>query len=190
VSTVRILSSRALSLFDDLVDLPADARAARIAELQADEPALAAAVNALLRADAAHSGVLDRGLQPIVADVVDVATAPAEPAQIGGFALLRSIGRGGMGEVWLAERGDGAYRQQVALKLLKRGMDSDAVAARFVQERRILAELSHPHIARFIDGGVSTDGRLYFAMDTSPGSIWSATPPRSAWMYVRGWACW
>lgn len=169
MSTVSTLNSRALSLFDDLVELPADERAARLAELQASDPALAAAVIELLRADADASGVLDRGVEAIVADVVDAGAALAQPTRIGGFTLLRSIGRGGMGEVWLAQRGDGAYLQQVALKLLKRGMDSDAVAARFVQERRILAELSHPHIARFIDGGVSDDGRLYFAMEYVAG---------------------
>jgi len=169
VSTASTLNSHALNLFDDLVDLPAGERAIRLAALQASEPALAAAVIELLRADAEVSGLLDRGVEAIVAHVVDAGTAPAEPAQIGDFELLRSIGRGGMGEVWLAQRGDGAYVQQVALKLLKRGMDSDAVAARFVQERRILAELNHPHIARFIDGGVSDDGRLYFAMEYVAG---------------------
>ena len=169
MSTASTLNSRALGLFDDLVDLPAEERAIRLAALQASEPALAAAVIELLRADAQVSGLLDRGVQTIVAQVVDAGTASAEPTQIDGFALLRSIGRGGMGEVWLAQRGDGAYLQQVALKLLKRGMDSDAVAARFVQERRILAELNHPHIARFIDGGVSDDGRLYFAMEYVAG---------------------
>lgn len=169
MSTLSTRNSRALSLFDDLVELSADERANRLHELQSSEPELAAALIELLRADAEVSGVLDRGIESIVAEVVDAGAAPAQPAQIGGFALVRSIGRGGMGEVWLAQRGDGAYVQQVALKLLKRGMDSDAVAARFVQERRILAELSHPHIARFIDGGVSEDGRLYFAMEYVAG---------------------
>ena len=169
MSTASTLNSRALSLFDELVDVPAVERAIRVVALQDSEPTLAAAVIELLRADAEVSGLLDRGVEAIVAHVVDAGTAPVEPTQIGGFTLLRSIGRGGMGEVWLAQRGDGAYVQQVALKLLKRGMDSDAVAARFVQERRILAELSHPHIARFIDGGVSDDGRLYFAMEYVAG---------------------
>ena len=85
--------------------------------------------------------------------------------------LERILGRGGMGEVWLAERRDSnaAFVQQVALKVLKRGMDSEALSARFVQERKILAELNHANFARFIDGGISADGRLYFAMEYVDG---------------------
>ncbi len=115
--------------------------------------------------------MLDRVVQVIVNDVAEasIAAAPDAPSQIGVFALLRPLGRDGMGEVWLAERRDGAFVHQVALKLLKRGMDSDAVIARFVQDRRLLAELNHPHIARFIDGGVSAEGRLYFAMEYVSG---------------------
>jgi tetratricopeptide (TPR) repeat protein/tRNA A-37 threonylcarbamoyl transferase component Bud32 len=162
---------RALALFDTLIELPEADRSARLAQLRIEDAAVAAALTELLQADAQASGVLDRGVQGIVADVVETSTAPALQAAtlIGDFALLRPIGRGGMGEVWLAERREGAFVQQVALKLLKRGMDSDAVTARFLQERRILAELNHPHIARFIDGGVSHDGRPYFAMEYVAG---------------------
>ncbi len=162
---------KALDLFDTWVELPESERIERLRSLQQSDVALAAALADLLRADAAASGVLDRGVQAIVADVVEAnsVTTPDTPAQIGAFALLRPLGRGGMGEVWLGERRDGAFVQQVALKLLKRGMDSDAVIARFVQERRILAELNHPHIARFIDGGISADGRPYFAMEYVAG---------------------
>jgi eukaryotic-like serine/threonine-protein kinase len=162
---------KALALFDTLVELSAPEQRERIAEIASDDAEVAALLTELLRADAQDSGVLDRGVQGMVADVVEAETVPATEAatQIGAFTLLRPIGRGGMGEVWLAERRDGAFVQQVALKLLKRGMDSDAVTARFVQERRILAELNHPHIARFIDGGASADGRLYFAMEYVAG---------------------
>ena len=171
MSNAKPPQQRALQLFDIWVELPESERAIQIAQLRQQEPTLAAALDELLRADAEASGVLDRGVQVIAADVVEANTvaAPDTPSQIGVFALLRPLGRGGMGEVWLAERRDGAFVQQVALKLLKRGMDSDAVIARFVQERRILAELNHPHIARFIDGGVSADGRLFFAMEYVAG---------------------
>jgi serine/threonine-protein kinase len=88
---------------------------------------------------------------------------------VGPFTLDRLLGRGGMGEVWLAARDEGGFRQEVALKLLKRGMDSDDLLRRFVQERRILAGLSHPSIARFIDGGVGDDGAPWYAMEYVDG---------------------
>jgi eukaryotic-like serine/threonine-protein kinase len=163
----RTPQQRAIALFDTLVELPEPERQARLSQLRSEDASLAAALAELLRADAESSGLLDRGVQEMVGNVVEHGAMPLldANAQIGAFTLLRVIGRGGMGEVWLAERRDGAFVQQVALKLLKRGMDSDAVTARFVQERRILAELNHPHIARFIDGGLSGDGRPYFAME-------------------------
>ncbi len=74
-----------------------------------------------------------------------------------------------MGVVWLAERADGAFEQRAALKLIKRGMDTDAVQARFLRERRILARLEHPHIAHLLDGGIAADGRPYFAMEFVDG---------------------
>jgi serine/threonine-protein kinase len=165
------IAQRALALFDTLVELPPAEQQARLSALREEDAALAARVAELLRADAEASGVLDRGVQPIVAGVVAPAPTQATGAasRVGAFTLLRPLGQGGMGEVWLAERREGAFVQQVALKLLKRGMDSDALIARFVQERRILAELNHPGIARFIDGGVSDDGRLYFAMEYVAG---------------------
>src|SRR5690606_10940075 len=83
----------------------------------------------------------------------------------GRYRLLSPLGSGGMGEVWLAERADGEYRQDVALKLLKRGMDTQAILRRFLQERSILARLSHPNIVRLLDGGMSDDGRPFYAME-------------------------
>ncbi len=75
-----------------------------------------------------------------------------------------------MGVVMLAERIDGQFEQRVALKLIKRGMDSEAVLGRFLRERQILARLSHPNIARLLDGGLSADGRPYFVMEYVEGA--------------------
>lgn len=159
-------SQAALALFDTLVELDSDECLKRLRAIALDDSSLAQAVEAMLRADAASTGVLDRGLEALIAGEVEQdATAKAPPLlQAGDFQLLRQLGHGGMGEVWLAERRSGAFVQQVAVKLLKRGMDSDALVARFTQERRILAELAHPGIARFVDGGVAADGRLFYAM--------------------------
>jgi eukaryotic-like serine/threonine-protein kinase len=89
---------------------------------------------------------------------------------VGRWRLAKQIGRGGMGTVWLAERADGQFEQRVALKLVRRGMDSDDILARFLRERRILARLAHPNIARLLDGDVSEDGRPFFVMEHVEGA--------------------
>jgi serine/threonine-protein kinase len=83
---------------------------------------------------------------------------------------MRELARGGMGVVYLAQRADGQFQQQVALKLIKRGMDSEEIHQRFLAERQILAQLNHPHIARLLDGGVSADGQPYFAIEYVDGA--------------------
>jgi serine/threonine-protein kinase len=89
--------------------------------------------------------------------------------RVGPYRIVREIGRGGMGAVYLAERADGEFEKEVALKLVKRGMDTDEILARFRHERRILASLEHPSIARLYDGGVSDDGRPYIVMELVEG---------------------
>jgi len=92
-----------------------------------------------------------------------------EGTDIGAYHLLRRIGAGGMGSVYLAQRADGTFERQVALKVVKRGMDSESVLRRFEQERQILARLSHPNIAGLLDGGMTGDGRPYFVMEYVDG---------------------
>lgn len=89
--------------------------------------------------------------------------------QIGPYRLVHEIGRGGMGAVYLAERADGEFRQSVAIKLIKRGMDSDYIIRRFRHERQILASFEHPFIARLLDGGTTKDGIPYFVMEYIDG---------------------
>ncbi len=173
IDTIRW--QRLLALFDDLGDLPAAERAARLVELQAEDPALAQRLTAMLASDDSDSGLLDHSLQDLAPDLHaqltgDQDDAAATDTRIGHYRLIRRIGSGGMGEVWLAERADGEYQQQVALKLLKRGMDTDAVLLRFRRERSILARLSHPNIVRLLDGGVSPDGRPYYVMEHVDGA--------------------
>lgn len=81
------------------------------------------------------------------------------------YKITELIGHGGMGSVFLAERADEAYNQQVALKIMRRGMDTPSNIARFKRERNILARLDHPNIARLLDGGVTADGLPYLVMD-------------------------
>jgi len=93
---------------------------------------------------------------------------------IGPYRVVRELARGGMGVVYLAERADGQFEQRVALKLMKRGMDSEEIHQRFLAERQILAQLTHPHIARLLDGGVSNEGQPYFAIEYVDGTAITA----------------
>jgi serine/threonine protein kinase/Tfp pilus assembly protein PilF len=108
----------------------------------------------------------------------DGAAAPESPEdaavdltgeRIGPYRIVRSLGRGGMGEVFLAERADEQFQQQVAIKLVRRGLLSRNVQGRLKLERQILATLDHPNIARLFDGGTTTDGTPYIVMEYVDG---------------------
>ncbi len=90
--------------------------------------------------------------------------------RIGAYEVMRELGRGGMGTVWLAQRADQQFKKLVAIKLLKRGTDTDEVLRRFQAERQILARLEHPNIARLIDGGMTDDDLPYFVMEYIEGA--------------------
>ena len=89
--------------------------------------------------------------------------------RIGSYEIIRELGHGGMGAVFLARRGDRQFEKLVAIKLIKRGMDTDAIVRRFRAERQILARLDHPNIARLLDGGTTDDGLPYFIMEFIEG---------------------
>jgi serine/threonine-protein kinase len=92
-----------------------------------------------------------------------------EGRRIGAYRLVRQIGRGGMSRVYLAARADGAFEQQVALKVLRPGLDAEIDRNRFRAERQILATLDHPHIARLLDGGITDDGAPYLVLEHVDG---------------------
>ncbi len=148
------------TLFDALAELPEGERQARLADPGLD-PAVVAEVRSLL----AHGGE-----EAFLAEPAEPVAAPGrEGERLGAWRIVSPLGSGGMGEVWLAERDDGAYAGQAAVKLLKRGMDTEAVLARFAQEQQALARLTHPHIARLLDAGRSADGLPYFVMECVRG---------------------
>jgi hypothetical protein len=89
--------------------------------------------------------------------------------RLGPWEIVAPLGQGGMGEVWRARRADGRYEGEAAIKLLKRGMDSQAVLRRFALEQQALARLDHPHIARLLDAGLSDTGLPYFVMERVDG---------------------
>jgi non-specific serine/threonine protein kinase/serine/threonine-protein kinase len=143
-------------------------RAAFLDEACAGDANLRRELDSLLAAEAEAGSFLEK---PVADHFTDALTAAqAAPGQrIGAYQLLREIGRGGMGAVWLAERADEQFEKQVALKLIKRGMDTEEIIRRFRYERQILARLDHPNIARLLDGGTTTDGLPYFVMEYIEG---------------------
>jgi serine/threonine protein kinase len=159
---------RTESVFAAAVDLPADARAAYLAEVCAADPGLRARIEALLRAHDRAGHLLDR--PPADAGRTGAYTPPAERpgAVIGPYKLLQEIGEGGMGTVFMAEQQE-PVKRLVALKLIKPGMDSAQVIARFEAERQALALMDHPNIAHVYDAGTTPDGRPYFAMELVKG---------------------
>jgi serine/threonine protein kinase len=139
-------------LLDELLDLPDDERDARLAALRAADPQLADAVAAMLQ----HLPAIERG------EFMSASALPKPGGlagqSIGPYTLVREIGHGGMGTVWLGQRNDGRYEGEVAIKFLRSGLFGHGDAARFEREGSILARLSHPHIARLLDAGVMADG--------------------------------
>jgi len=165
--------NRIEAILDELLDLPSDERAARLDGLAGADAALRPHVERLLRADSDETGgILDRGIAPLAQRVMDDERAPASAAsgtRIGPYRVVRELGRGGMGEVLLAERADGEFEQLVALKIIRGGMNRAEIVERFRHERRILARLRHPNIAALYDGGATDDGTPYFAMEYVEG---------------------
>ena len=158
-------------LFEELVELSPSERLSRLADVPDRD--LAERVERLLAADSEAGRFLETPAVAVAGGLFEgLGVAPDEPAppeRIGPYRVLGRLGRGGMGEVLLAERADGLFEQRVAIKLLRRGMASDEVLSRFSRERRILARLEHPHIARLLDGGATEDGRPYFVMELVEG---------------------
>lgn len=156
------------ALFARTLDQPAATRAVFL-ERATDDPVLRDAVRQLLEADAADETGAVVIAPGFAAEALRAAVAESVPEAIGPFRVLREIGRGGMGTVYLGERATDAFVQQVAIKRLRRGVDTDDVLRRFALERRILATLRHPNIAALIDGGCTDDGRPWLAMEFVDG---------------------
>ncbi len=167
------LAIRADRIFATALDLAASEQRAWVAEECGDEPELRALVERLLdNVDEDDELVTGGGLTgPLWNNfAASLDQAPGlDGKRIDRYRLLREIGRGGMAVVYLAERADRQFDQQVALKLIKRGTDTDEVVTRFRQERQIMALTQHPNIARLLDGGSTAEGRPYFVMEHVDG---------------------
>ena len=155
-----------LEVFTEALRLPAGERPAFLVRTCSGDHALRGRVEALLRAHRDAPEFLERG--PVEAE--PRSTVPGEQAgdRVGRYQLIRQIGEGGCGVVFLAEQEE-PVRRQVALKIIKPGMDTRSVIARFEAERQALALMDHPHIAKIFDAGATESGRPYFVMELIRG---------------------
>jgi serine/threonine protein kinase/tetratricopeptide (TPR) repeat protein len=157
-------------LFHAALALPPRERTSFLERACPEDSGLRAEVRELIAAHERPAGFIEA--MPIAGAAVWL-EAEMQPSvagrRLGAYRVEREIGRGGMGAVYLARRADGQYEQQVAIKLIKRGMDTELVLGRFRAERQILASLDHPNIARLMDGGTTDDGRPYFVMEYIEG---------------------
>lgn len=151
-------------LLQQALDLPTTERDSFLSKACNGDEALRSEVHSLLAADRQMGEFLD---QPLLSRETEPS---ATGRRIGVYRIESKIGHGGMGTVYLARRDDDQqFDQQVAIKLIKRGMDTDEIIERFRYERRILASLNHPNIARLLDGGTTEDGLPYFVMEFIEG---------------------
>ena len=163
------------ALFEQALSVPRERRAEFVRQVCGDNTALRRELESLLVAERSAAAYFDDLADGVVSPAYG-ALADAEPVgprwegrRIGAYRLVREVGRGGMSRVFLAERADGEFEQQVALKLLRPGFDSDIDVMRFRSERQILASLSHPNIARLLDGGVTDDALPYLVLEYIDG---------------------
>ena len=160
-----------LDTFDALLDVPEAERDAWLLARFADDQALLDTVKALLAADALAPTAMPTEL-PGASGTIIVA-----PLRIGPYRLDTMIGSGGMGDVWKGVRDDGLFDQDVAIKLMRPSRYAAEALGFFDTERRALARLTHPHIARLFDGGVTPEGLPWFIMelvDGEPLNEWAA----------------
>ncbi|MBL8990573.1 MAG: serine/threonine protein kinase, partial [Phycisphaerae bacterium] len=168
------LFQRAEEVFQRVSVLPPEDRARAVRQACGQDTALLAEVESLLEHSTRMGEFL---LAPALgvglgAEVPEDAPETAEDLSgqsVGPYRLERRLAVGGMGAVYLAARADGHFDQKVAVKLVKRGMDSDEIVRRFRDERRTLAALNHPNIARLLDGGATPSGRPYLVMEYVEG---------------------
>ena len=160
---------RVKELFTRALDQAPERRDAWLEQACGGDAAMMAEVRSLLTARAAPdriAGGVAQLLSPLAADEQSTLDAGA---QVGAYRLLRQLGVGGMGRVYLAERADGQFRHEVALKLVRSELAAPELVQRFLRERDTLARLAHPNIAQLHDGGVSADGSPYFTLEYVDG---------------------
>ena len=161
-------------IFQTALDLAPGERSGYVSQASGDDGEIRREVEKLLvdheqATSLLEEPVYDRSTIREILEILDDESDPMVGRGIGAYEIVREIGRGGMGAVYLASRADNAFQKYVAIKLVKRGMDTDFILRRFRRERQILAALDHPNIARLLDGGTTEDSRPYFVMEYVDG---------------------
>ncbi|MBC8168094.1 MAG: protein kinase [Bryobacteraceae bacterium] len=157
-------------LFHQALDAPTQQRTRWLHSQCTDDPELLGEIRSLLGSDrSAGVGFVEAQLKPAIV-AIGKETAISDPVHVGPYRLIRELGRGGMGTVYLAERDDEEYQTQVAIKVVRRGMDTDLILHRFRRERQTLARLQHPNIARLLDGNTTDEGSPYIVMEFVDGT--------------------
>ena len=159
--------ARTDAALDELLALPAAQRAAAVARIAGTDAAFARELDSLVAQLDGDDWLLDRPAADVLVGAPVAAPGLAEGTRLGPWRIVALLGRGGMGEVYRAERADGQFEQQVAIKLMR--LDAATQGTRFRAERQIVARLGHPGIARLLDGDVSADGRPYMVMELVVG---------------------
>ncbi|WP_257385960.1 serine/threonine-protein kinase [Tahibacter caeni] len=159
--------ARLRALFDAVVEFGADERAAALQRLGADAGLAAEVLELCAAGDNDRTQALSFARDLLLPDAVAPQPEPGEV--FGAWRIGAEIGRGGMGRVYRVERSDGSYQQTAALKFIK-GLARDEAVARFARERQLLADLSHPNIARLLDGGTTAQGRPFLVMEYVDGA--------------------
>lgn len=153
-------------LFHLARELPADQQEAFLLS-KTQEKSLIDDVISLLKAQ--NSGTFSNAVRQAAENLYDSAEDTFIGQAINNYQIIEKIGAGGMGSVYKAKRNDGIFEKEYAIKIVKKGMDTDEIVSRFNLERELLARLSHPAIAAVIDGGATEDGRPYFVMEYVDG---------------------
>jgi len=157
-------------IFHSARELPPEKRKDFLDQACAQDDELRREIDALLESDRQADGFIAEPPAQLSAELFGSSQESADVGRtIGQYRLLETVGSGGMGTVYLAERADQQFKMQVAIKLIKRGMDTDQVLRRFEHERQILASLEHPNIARLLDGGTTDNALPYFVMEYIKG---------------------
>ncbi|MCC5939988.1 MAG: serine/threonine protein kinase [Balneolaceae bacterium] len=139
-------------------------------EKNCSDPAMRDELLSMLNVDESSSRFFDSLTSNIIRPAFEeLSDLPPQSGTVHNYRLIKKIGRGGMGSVYLAERNDDAFETRVAVKILRRGLDTEDILQRFDSERQILAQLNHPNITHLIDGGITCDNRPYFVMEYVEG---------------------
>ena len=157
-------------IFHAALEEPIASRKHWVESACAGDAELRAEVLSLLGSDViAGDEFIEKKVRPAVASLLQANSKSNLPMRVGPYRLVSELGRGGMGAVYLADRDDDEYQAQVAVKLVRRGMDTDLILSRFYRERQTLARLQHPNIARLLDGGTTSEGDPYIVMEFVQG---------------------